>query len=405
MADKKGKILVDKDLRPVYYDDFHCLAQDCRFSCCKGWKITFSKKDYLSLKRESGSPELKEKLKSGLRRVRNSTSDLTYGEFNMDSGVCSLLREDGLCGLQTERGHGALPYVCRTYPRMESYTSSGCLERSLSPSCEAVLKLLWNLPEGIEFCSDPLPKAEHKRIEPIAEGPMPYWFPVVREWCVDRLQDRRFSLPERILLMGLGLKELAEGGTDIDRWMEWAALLPERTDVSALLPEGDRELVLYLGNCLHVLLLIRTMDRDLCMVSRELAEALRLKINSDTLTFSAAAYQEARARFEECFRDRDYFMENLMTAAFFHLRLPRMGSAEELWKSYLNFCNLYAMYRFLAVMSCREGVEDARAELFRLLVFAGRSLIHNDKRQTDLRDELFKNDSATLAHMAILVDD
>lgn len=403
MADKKGKILVDKDLRPVYYDDFHCLAQDCRFSCCKGWKVAFSKKDYLSLKRESGSPELKEKLEGGLQRVRDSVSDLTYGEFNMDSGVCPLLREDGLCGLQIEKGHSALPRVCRVYPRMESYMPSGYLERSLSPSCEAVLKLLWDLPEGIGFRSDPLPKADYRTVSSTVEGPTVYWFSVVREWCIDRLQDRRFPLPERIFLMGLGLKELAEDGADIDHWMKRAALLPERTDVSSLLPEGDRELVLYLSNCLYVLLSIQSPDSVLRSVPWELAGTLHLKASSDTLTFSAIVYQEARARFEEHFRDRDYFMENLMTTVFFHLRLPQTGSAEEMWKSYLNFCNLYAMYRFLAVMSCREGVEDPRAELFRLMVFASRSLIHNSKRQTILQDELFKNDSATLAHMAILL--
>lgn len=340
MANTKQAVPVEKDLRPAYYDDFRCLAQDCRFSCCKGWKITFNKKDYLSLKRESGSPVLNEKLEGGLRRVRNSTSDRAYGEFNMDSGVCPLLQEDGLCRLQIERGHRALPHVCRAYPRTESYLFSGYLERSLSPSCEAVLELLWNLPEGIEFRSDPLPKAEHKRIEPTVEGPMPYWFPEVREWCVDRLQDCRFSLPERILLMGLGLREMTENETDIDHWIERAALLSERTDASALLPKRDRELVLYLSNCLHVLASVRSSDPVLQVIPQELAEVLHLEKRNDTLTFSVDAYRKARVQFEECFRNRDYFMENLMTTVFFHLRLPRMDSPETLWRSYVNFCKV-----------------------------------------------------------------
>lgn len=36
MAGQTETVLVDKDLRPAYYDDFHCLAADCRYSCCKG---------------------------------------------------------------------------------------------------------------------------------------------------------------------------------------------------------------------------------------------------------------------------------------------------------------------------------------------------------------------------------
>ena len=111
----------------------------------------------------------------------------------------------------------------------------------------------------------------------------------------------------------------------------------------------------------------------------------------------------ARARFQERFGDREYFMENLMVSVFFHLRMPRMTSVEELWRSYVNFCNLYAFFRFMSVMSCREGASADREELFRLMVFASRTLIHDSQRQSRLRDELFQSGSATLAHMAILL--
>lgn len=90
-------------------------------------------------------------------------------------------------------------------------------------------------------------------------------------------------------------------------------------------------------------------------------------------------------------------MENLMASIFFHLHMPHMGSREDLWKSYVNFCNLYGFYRFLSVMVCRKDAPSNRDELFRLMVFGSRSLIHNGRRQNQFRDELFKNDSATLA--------
>ena len=146
----KEGIKVLNDLRPAYYDDFRCLAGGCQNTCCKGWSITFSKKDYLALKRQEGSPELNACLAEGVRRIRRKSGDDTfyYGEFDMSGGVCSLLQEGGLCGLQVEKGHEALPFVCQSYPRRERYMLSGYLERSLSPSCEGVLALLWDLPEG-----------------------------------------------------------------------------------------------------------------------------------------------------------------------------------------------------------------------------------------------------------------
>ncbi len=54
-------------------------------------------------------------------------------------------------------------------------------------------------------------------------------------------------------------------------------------------------------------------------------------------------------------------------------------------------------------MSCRESVSGNRDELFRLLVEVGMVLLHSRMSQNRLRDEFFQNDSATLAHMAVLL--
>ena len=129
MAKPTQSVTVDKDLRPAYYDDFHCLAESCKISCCKGWNITFSKKDYLALKRQEGSPELNACLAKGVRRIRKKSGDDTfyYGEFDMGGGVCPFLQAGGLCQLQVEMGHEALPFVCQSYPWRERYMLSGYL--------------------------------------------------------------------------------------------------------------------------------------------------------------------------------------------------------------------------------------------------------------------------------------
>ena len=399
----KEGIKVLNDLRPAYYDDFRCLAGGCQNTCCKGWSITFSKKDYLALKRQEGSPELNACLAEGVRRIRRKSGDDTfyYGEFDMSGGVCSLLQEGGLCGLQVEKGHEALPFVCQSYPRRERYMLSGYLERSLSPRCEGVLALLWDLPEGVEFRSSPLLKGQYRSVRPVSDEPMPLWFAPVREWCIDMMQDRRFSLPHRIWLMGLGLKDLAEGETDIQRWMERAAILPGSVDVEGILPTGTQELILYMLSCIHILNAIET---DNPLAARILGSLVLDSHRTDGVKSARCdPYLKARKRFEENFRGREYFMENLMVSLFFYLHMPHMSSKEELWKSYVNFCNLYAFFRFMAVMSCQEGMPGDRDELFRHMVFASRSLLHNEPRRGHLRDELFQNGSATLAHMAILL--
>lgn len=408
MADTPKKLPVKEDLRPAYYDDFHCLAAGCRQSCCKNWRVSFDKKDYLSLKRQTGSPELNKRMDHGLRRIRDRDGNLPaihYAEFALQDGVCPLLREDCLCHLQVEKGPEALPMVCRTFPRSEHYSVSGYLERSLSPGCEGVLALLWDLPDGVEFRADPLPKEKRKARIFRESNPLLENFQAIRSACIDLLQDRRVSLPQRILLMGVALKELADGAEDVPAWPDRAAALMEGTDASPLLPDSEKALALFLSNHMHTLMSTSNPTADLGQVRTSLLAGMGVSVNlgENEATVPLRPYLEARARYEERFGDRAYFMENLMVTLFFHLNLPSTLSREELWRSYVNFCNLYSFFRFSAVMSCREGAAGDREELFRLLVHASRMLLHNGTHQARLRDELFQHDSATLAHMAILL--
>lgn len=400
--------ILDRDLRPAYYDRFHCLAADCKLSCCIGWSIPFNKKDYLAMKHQHASPELTERLEKAMRRIRDQEryGGQMYAEFDMSGGRCPLLREDSLCALQAEKGPGALPNVCKRFPRTSVYLASGYLERSLTPACEGVLGLLWDLPEGVEFLSDPLPREKQYKLT--AEGCMPLLrhYAAIRELCIDFLQDRRFPLPRRIMLMGVALKELAGGEEDIPSWLARSRAMTDTMAGGSVLeePEQEKLLAMFLSNNIQTLSMIETEDPALKGVKREVMIGCGLSLSGGGgAELDVAPYRTARKRFAERFAERAYFFENLMVALLFHLSIPTPTSTEELWKSYVNFCNLYAFYRFMAVMSCREGAAGDKAELFQMMVYASRGLIHSDARRTVLRDGLFQHGSATLAHMAILL--
>ena len=270
MADSVS-ITIDKDLRPAYYDDFHCLAAGCRLSCCVGWNITFNKKDYLSLKRQTGTDDLNERICTGLCRVRGKNlGENTYGMFTMDGGVCALLRDDGLCQLQMEKGPKALPHVCRTFPRKEEGSPSGYMERSLTPACEGVLELLWNLPDGVEFRSDPLKQACKLHLK--TANTLTAAFQNIRSLCIDYLQDRRFTLAERILLMGIALKELADGKTDLPAWLAWAQMLPENMKPDSLIENGEHTIPLVLINNVYTLTQLGKTNNDFAALSAEIIQ-------------------------------------------------------------------------------------------------------------------------------------
>lgn len=279
MAEQKYEIKVTCDLRPAYYDSFHCLAQDCHISCCKGWRISFDKKDYLSLKRQKGSPKLNMQVSHGLRRIRGKDTLLTenvdaeYAEIQLEDGDCPFLCENGLCNLQIEKGHQALPKICKTFPRTQNYEVSGYLERSLGLSCEGVLDLLWDLPQGIDFLSDPLDKNEKHAVITFRnpENSMLVHFQEIRSWCIDMLQNRQYPLPERILRMGIALKWLADGEKDIAHWLEQAQALAESKKALFIEEtEQNHALPLFLSNNLRLLSRLQSQNKEL--------ELLRQKI-------------------------------------------------------------------------------------------------------------------------------
>lgn len=401
-------VQVEYDLRPAYYDDFRCLMGKCRFNCCKdGWHIPFDKKAYMRLKDIKGSSELNACMNHCLRRIRSgSLAGTFYGEFRLkDDGDCPLQREDGLCLLQLEKGQEALPAVCQNFPRVEGPHLSGYLERALSPGCEAVLELLWNLPEGVDFRSDPLPEPMMAEMSARQFDSISYAFQDVRSQCIDILQDRRMPLPQRIILLGLALKSIVDGERDTKHWIEQVQLLSEQVVAGGvpMVPDHERALPQYIINCLQILRSITTQNLNFQELRRELMDALDVEWEKDQGSFSVESYLTARSCYEERFGDKDYFMENLMVSLFFQLRLPTLDSIEILWREYVAFCNLYGFFRFLAVMSCRTGVCGDKKELFRALIFGSRGLVHDIRNSTAQVDVLFRNESATLAHMAVLL--
>jgi len=203
--------------------------------------------------------------------------------------------------------------------------------------------------------------------------------------------------------MGLALQELCEN-PDIGRWLAFVEGM-DGMEPPELQKQQEDVLWMYLSNCTQTLLATVLTEPEAVRLRSEVLNGLGIQIFEDGThaQLDSARYLAARERYQQTFGDREYFMENVMVSLFFHTKIPELSSTDGLWKSYVRFCNLYSIYRFMAVMSCREGTDASKDELFRSLVMVGRMLLHNNTRETQIRDEFFQNNSATLAHMAVLL--
>ena len=118
---------------PDFYDDFHCLAGQCRHSCCIGWEIDIDEESfayYSGIEGEIG------------QELREKTSAEPTPHFVLDEGErCPFLNESGLCRLILSLGEDSLCDICREHPRFYNEFSDRT-EAGLGLCCEEAVRLL-----------------------------------------------------------------------------------------------------------------------------------------------------------------------------------------------------------------------------------------------------------------------
>lgn len=128
-------------LQPDYFGGFHCKCGACRNCCCNGWDIAVGMEEYFRLIGMECSEKLHRRLECAFRVPLEPSPE----HFRLISpnwlGECPMRDGDGLCMLQKECGEGALPEICRMYPRALKREGS-LYEAVCSNSCEAVVENL-----------------------------------------------------------------------------------------------------------------------------------------------------------------------------------------------------------------------------------------------------------------------
>lgn len=127
-------------IKPHYYDEFSCIADQCPDTCCAGWQIMIDEESLIKYSR----------VKGGFGNRLMQSIDWEEGAFLRFGGRCSCLNDDNLCDLYEELGADSLCETCRRYPRhMEEY--EGVREYSLSLSCPEAARMILTCEETLHF--------------------------------------------------------------------------------------------------------------------------------------------------------------------------------------------------------------------------------------------------------------
>mgnify|MGYP004565088507 CR=1 FL=1 len=226
-----------KLVAPAYYTEFHCIAAQCRHSCCIGWVIEVDP-DTLAYY-HSISGRLGERLQKGIAE-NGETAQFILGEGER----CPFLHQTGLCDLITALGEDALCQICRDHPRYRNFYADRT-EIGLGLCCEAAGALILKRQERTALVV--LDEDGAEDAPDIADESLFSW----REELLALAQDRNRRMESRAAAIleeaGISLSDRswstwADIYLDLERLEEsWTARLREWKEFAANAPALDTE--------------------------------------------------------------------------------------------------------------------------------------------------------------------
>lgn len=164
---------------PNYFDDFSCIADRCKHSCCVGWEIDIDEDTYALYGQLGGFVTEKIQLNGGVPSFR-----LTEDER------CPFLNENNLCELIIKYGENGLCDICADHPRFRNYYSDR-VEIGLGLCCEAAAELILGRKDRFELaCTE-----EYQSDECLTDEELEFF--AWRNGVFAALQNRDLSLELR----------------------------------------------------------------------------------------------------------------------------------------------------------------------------------------------------------------
>jgi len=332
-----------KYLVPEYYDQFKCKCGECRHSCCDGWPIRISMKEYYHLLGIRCSDSLRRKLDCALNLCHEPGKE-GYAQLSANwLGLCMLQRDDGLCALQMELGDSLLPQVCKLYPRSSKQLTT-INQGACSNSCEGVIELLMQFIDPLKFEERDLLITPEFKLNLTAKE---------QETCKESIlimQNRNYSLPDRFLLLGNHLNA---------------------KDFYSEIPSNRNQAFLIL-NVLNQYF-INSSISEYCLLTQEYFNLEGKKLLHEAeISIIYSKYQLAKKHLEVILPDWQTLFEQLVVNHMFYNSFPYIDNHNRIVDSYLSLTLMYSFLRFnllvfMANKTDSKDLVDFLSAIFRII--------------------------------------
>lgn len=417
----RGVFIVKKKivLIPQYMKDFHCIGSDCEDNCCYGWTVAVDDDTFKKYRKASES-SLKPLLDKNVTRNRSNPSSENYAKIKMcDNGNCPFLGEDKLCSIHSKLGESHLSKVCTVYPRITNVVN-GVYEKSLSISCPEAARVILLNSNIMEFDEvEEVIEDERNIIHNILDSNSrensnsirKYFWPL-RIFTISLLQNRDFSLSDRLIILGLFMKNIQKTFEDknvhkIPEIIEEYNKIIENNDLRDSLNDIPSNL-----NIQMELMKEFNDQRFTTKFSQNgkayiecVAEFLvGIQYSDDAKVEDIGErYKEAYLNYYEPFmREHEYILENFLVNHVFREMFP-VVSKGGVFDDYVKLVIHYSLIKMLLIGMTAYNKKLDEALIVRLVYSYSRAVEHH-KTFFDNTFKLFKaNGYNTMAYMAILI--
>ena len=133
---------------PKYFNEFHCIADQCKDYCCKLWEIDIDKKTSTFYKNCTG--EFGQKLKQNI-------DFKGIPHFILDKkGNCPFLTEKHLCSIYINLGEENMCDICKIHPRYYEWFN-GIKEGGIGICCEEACRIILSQTEPFSIVETEIP--------------------------------------------------------------------------------------------------------------------------------------------------------------------------------------------------------------------------------------------------------
>lgn len=395
---------------PDYYPKFQCAGGDCRRTCCRGWEVPLSKSDYQRLRNLRSEKSLREKLHSMTRRLKEGAypgMEIYAHISHNEEGACPCLDPRGLCGLQAAVGHEVLPEVCKIFPRITRfYGDVGLCKMACTSGCEVVVRYLLEQSDGLGFLHEQTKVRPNKAVigRDLLEkkqGLMEYRWPIQCA-LIDLLQNRSYSVEERMLLLGLALRDLDALIQNADRaemqtWLRKVTFMGQGDDCRTLFEGlvGDTKR----NAASHINLLRAQGGKLLAELVESIFRRYGVEEQGDVMFFQEELVCQAKEEFHASCPQGQILLENLMVNYLFQSAMP--FEQEGAWKGFQSLAAIFGLLHFVMYSVYQDG--DDPDLLVDPVTALCRSLMHSKGIRDYLVAVQSNCDSDSLAHMAMII--